>query len=54
MSSPIICISKERQLDDRRERVKDLFDWYTVALGDFSEGEEVLARLSYIDNSAKM
>jgi hypothetical protein len=54
VSSPIVRTPKERELDDGRERVKDLFDWYTVAFSDFSEGKEFLARLSYIDDSEEI
>jgi hypothetical protein len=51
--SPVICISKERQLNYGRESVEDFLDWYAVPFGDFSKRKEILTRLGNIDNSTK-
>jgi hypothetical protein len=51
--SPVICISKKWQLDYGRKSIKDPFDWYGMALRNFGKGEEILTRLSNIDDSTR-
>jgi hypothetical protein len=52
--SSIVCVAKQRQLDDGREGVKDLLQRNFVAFRDSSKGEEFLACFCYVDNSIRV
>ncbi len=50
MPPSIVCIAKQRELDDRRESVEHFVDRDLVAFSNGSKWEQFLTSFSYVDN----